>query len=221
MYNLKRTIIFANGELKDYEAVRALVHSDDLIIAADGGARHCSMLGLIPQVLIGDFDSLDEDEVERIARSGTQIIRHPAHKDYTDLELAMMHAQESGAREVLIFGALGARWDQTLANLLLPASDSYRKMDIRLVDGKQEIYLLRAGVRHVISGEAGDTLSLIPLIGTAQGVKTDGLEYPLHDESLYFGATRGLSNTLLGGSASVQFEQGALLCVVIHKPGSV
>ena len=103
-----------------------------------------------------------------------------------------------------------------MANLLLPAGKALAKVRIRLLDGHQEIRLLRAGERLIITGQLGDTVSLIPLAGDACGVATEGLEYPLMDENLVFGATRGISNVLQEQSASVSLREGLLLIVMIH-----
>jgi thiamine pyrophosphokinase len=213
----RRAIIFANGVLNHPEAVRDSIQSDDLIIAADGGGRLCRKLGLIPNVLIGDFDSLDEEDLSYFSERGAEIIRFPTRKDFTDLELALLHCRSLAIQEVTIFAALGARWDQTLANLLLPAASILRGMHIRLVDGPQEVRLMREGQESVVRGRPGDTLSLIPVGGDVQGVTTQGLEYPLQGETLYLGATRGLSNVFLGETALVKLKEGILLCVVIRK----
>lgn len=214
-----RAIIFANGILGDAKTTRSVIRPGDVIIAADGGARHCSALDLIPDYLIGDFDSISPEELAELEDAGVRIIRHPAKKDYTDLELALLHARTIGAGQALVFGALGARWDQTLANLLLPASLDLADLDIRLQDGKQEIMVMRGGGRYELRGDAGDIVSLIPLGADVHGVTTWGLEYPLKDEPLYFGATRGISNVLLGKVATVSIRQGILLCAVIHQNG--
>ena len=131
----------------------------------------------------------------------------------------MQHARSIGAVEILVLGALGARWDQTLANLLLIASERFRDVDIKLMDGEQEIILVREGIAHKITGKPGDIVSLIPLSDHVQGISTEGLEYPLHDEPLLFGATRGISNVLIDRSAMITLKQGALLCVIIHGKG--
>jgi thiamine pyrophosphokinase len=212
-----RAIIFANGspssapDLPDLQPL-----PDDLLIAADGGARLCRQLGMLPHILVGDFDSLEPQELADLAAQGVEIRQHPARKDYTDLELALLHAQSLGVREALVVGALGLRWDQTLANLLLPASADLDNLKIRLFDGKQEISLARAGQVLEIAGKPGDTVSLIPLAGDALGVRTDGLEYALHGQALRFGSTRGVSNVLLGERAHVSMELGLLLVTVIH-----
>ncbi|MBN1537263.1 MAG: thiamine diphosphokinase [Anaerolineales bacterium] len=212
-----RAIIFANGDLNDAATARSLIQAGDTIIAADGGSRHCRTLNLVPHILIGDFDSIEADELEHWRSQGVQIVQHPARKNYTDLELALRHAQEIGANEILVLASLGARWDQTLANLLLPVSADLHCCCITLVDGKQEIRLIREGDTLELQGTPGDTLSLVPVGGEASGVSTEGLEYPLSAETLYFGGTRGVSNVFLHEIARIHVDQGLLLCVVIHQ----
>jgi thiamine pyrophosphokinase len=212
-----RTIILANGELNDLQAARAALSNYDLLIAADGGAHHCAALGVTPDVLIGDLDSLGAQELEAFRAAGVKIIRYSTRKDYTDLELAVRYAQEQGAGEIVILAALGARWDMTLANLLLPAAADLSRLRISLLDGPQEILLVCSGEELELRGRPGDTVSLIPLGGDAHGLTTQGLEYPLHDETLYFGKTRGISNVLTNPRGSVRVREGTVLCVVIHQ----
>ena len=211
-----RALIFAAGALSDSQSALAYRQPDDIIIAADGGARHCQRLGVHPDIVIGDFDSLSLTELNALESAGVQIVRYPTRKDFTDLELALQYALQLEALEILIFGALGLRWDQTLANLLLLASPELQCSQVRLFDGPQEIFLVCSQRPSVITGQPGDTVSLIPVGGDAQGVSTQGLEYPLNDETLVFSAARGVSNVLLGASASVLLRQGLLICVVIH-----
>lgn len=206
-----RIIIFANGRMDWPFEVR----NDDFIIAADGGARHCFERHISPDIVIGDLDSLSTDDVTRLKTDGVEIITFPAHKDFTDLELALLKALELDADEILLLGALGARWDQTIANLLLPAA--YASACIRLLDGLQEISFLRGGEKLEIAGTPGDTVSLIPLAGDAQGITTHNLEYLLSDGSLVFGSSRGVSNVLTAERATVSLRQGTLMCVVIHQ----
>jgi len=208
---LSRAIVFANGWLGQPPHIQP----GDVVIAADGGSRHCLRLGIRPNAVIGDLDSLTADHLTALQALGAEIVQYPTRKDYTDLELALHYARDHGYRPVLVAAALGERWDQTLANLLLPAA--LPEMDIRLVDGPQEIFLIRPAAPGQIGGQAGDTVSLIPLAGDALGVRTQGLEYPLHGERLIFGGTRGVSNVLLGRTAQVIVEAGLLMCVIIHQ----
>lgn len=211
-----RAVIFANGRLTR----PIILQPDDLIIAADGGSHHCLGLGIRPQVVIGDLDSVRNDELEVLSALGTEIITYPARKDFTDLELALMEAQKRGADRVLLLAALGARWDQSLANILLPAA--MPGLRISMVDGLQEIHFIHPGETLEITGQTGDIVSLIPLGGDAHGITTHGLEYPLFSETLHLGSTRGISNVLLAGTsaagkASVTLNAGLLLCAVIHQ----
>jgi thiamine pyrophosphokinase len=210
-----RAVIFANGNLN--RPVTLL--PGDFIIAVDGGATHCLELGLRPAVVIGDLDSLTQPDLEALKIQGAKIIQYPVRKNFTDLELALSHARSLEVEEILILGALGARWEQTLANVLLSAA--YPGLNIHLVDGNQELFYLRAGKTLTISGCPGDTLSLIPLGGDAKGITTDNLEYPLTGDRLPLGSTRGISNVMLENEAHISLREGLLLCVVIHQPKEV
>ncbi len=210
-----RVLIVANGELSldSRQAARSLARPGDRVIAADGGALHCRALGLRPEAVIGDFDSLSPQDLAELEAGGARLVRHPVRKDQTDLELAVRFAVEMGADDILVLAALGGRWDQTLANLLLPALPGLKSARLRLVDGRQQIYLIRGTER--VEGRPGDTVSLIPIGGDARGVTTDGLEYPLARGTLPFGSTLGISNVLLSEAATVTVEEGMVLCVVI------
>jgi thiamine pyrophosphokinase len=209
-----RAVIFANGELRYPQRARDLLRVDDLIIAVDGGTRHAWEAGVVPQLVIGDMDSLASDERERLESSEVELSSFPARKDTTDLELALVRAVSEGADSILILGALGGRIDQTIANLLLLALPELAEIDVRVAEGAQEAFLIRQ--EAIIVGQPGDTVSLIPFGGDAAGVSVDGLEWPLQDETLRFGPARGVSNVLTGEEASVRVRRGLILCVVTH-----
>ncbi|NQT10862.1 MAG: thiamine diphosphokinase [Desulfobacteraceae bacterium] len=208
-----RTIIFANGTIDNSDSI---LSGKDLIIAADGGLHHCLRLGITPDVVIGDLDSLTTDDIKGPQIAGVEIIRYPAKKDQTDLELALRLAIDRGADEIVVFGAMGGRWDMSIANILLPAEQNLSNATIRIIDGRHEIMLLRAGKEITFQGKKEDILSLIPLGRDALGITTVGLEYPLKDDLLRFGSSRGISNVFIENSATVFLKQGLLLCVHIR-----
>lgn len=214
--NLSRAIIFANGHLPDLAAARALVRADDILIAADGGTRHALALGMMPSVVIGDFDSISQEERHKVEEAGVRLIQHPRDKDETDLELALDYAVENGRREIVIVAALGNRLDQTLANLALLTGLRLSVLDIRLDDGLEEAFFCRR--RAEVRGRGGDLVSLIPWGGAATGVRTDGLKWPLSDETLYPEKTRGVSNEMLAEAAQIQIASGLLLIVHCRQP---
>jgi thiamine pyrophosphokinase len=214
-----RAVVIANGRLSHPASDGARTRPDDWILAADGGLRNCRMLGLTPAVIIGDLDSVHASELAGLQSAGVTVVQHPERKDETDLELALAYAVAHGAQEILVLGALGDRWDQTLANALLLASPTLAAVPTWLMDGLQQVTLARPGTLLALHGHAGDTVSLLPMAGDAQGITTNGLEYPLHGETLRFAATRGVSNTLVGTTATVQLTAGLLL--VVHHQSAV
>jgi thiamine pyrophosphokinase len=213
---LTRAILFANGELPEPELARQRLRADDMLIAADGGARHCRALGLTPHAVIGDLDSLDAETRALFERAGAHFHVHPAHKDETDLELALLYAARQGVSHIGILGALGGRLDMTMANVLLLTHPALASIRMELWHGAQSAWLIRPPGDDV-HGQVGDTLSLIPLSGEAEGIVTRGLRYSLTNEPLAFGLARGVSNVLTETTARVELQVGLLLAV--HTPG--
>lgn len=211
-------LLFANGELNRGLMLDRLLDSLDSprVICADGGALHARALGLTPHTIIGDLDSLSADQVAEFKAAGAKIIQHPRVKDETDLELALRHCRQAGATKVFILGALGGRFDQTIANILLLTHPDFSDLRIKVIDGDQVLRLLRPG-RHEIEGASGDTVSLVSLGGAADGITTRQLQYPLQDETLRLGPARGISNVMLADTANVKLSGGLLL--LVHTRG--
>jgi thiamine pyrophosphokinase len=186
-----------------------------MLITADGGLYHCLALGLTPDVLVGDMDSVERDMVAEMRSRGVELQEHPARKDHTDLELALEFAVSHAPDEILILGGLGGRWDQTLANILLLTQQRFAGTRILLVDGPQRIQTVCAGETIEIRGQPGAIVSLIPLLGDARGITTQGLEYKLSGGTLEHGSSRGVSNVLTHEKATVQLNDGILACIII------
>lgn len=211
-----RAVIVANGIIEDEDGAKALAAGAPLLICADGGAHHVLRWGLLPHAVIGDMDSLDEGTLRRLEDAGVTLLRYPSRKDETDLELALDYAVRQGADEILILGALGGRWDHTVANILLLTWPRLEKCDVQILAGRERLFLVR---RHAtLRGAAGNIVSLLPLSPVVEGIVTTGLEYPLRGEPLYMGPSRGVSNVMLGPEASVTIESGWLL--VVHQQGA-
>jgi len=211
----KRAVIFANGVIEAVEAVQQVLLPGDTLIAADGGLRLLQALGLVPDVLIGDLDSLPEGILPGLRHLSIQVLRHPPEKNETDLELALQWAVNHGFRTVRIVGALGGRVDHTLANLFLLTAPHLGECDVRIDDGTQEIFVI-SGTQRIL-GRSGDRISLLPLRDDAHGVTTENLQYPLQGETLKAYQTRGVSNVMTGNEAVVSLTGGMLLCVHIRS----
>ena len=212
-----RALIFANGDPTSREVVQAWTRPGSLRIAADGGAQNALAAGVTPDTVIGDLDSLTDRVRADLESRGVRFVVHPAHKDETDLELAIRHALGQGATDIVIFSALGGRWDQSLGSILLLALPELQGVQARIVDRKQTMRVVADGGEARIEGQAGDTLSLIALGGDARGVTIEGFEYPLTNGTLAFGKTLGISNVLVETRAKVSVDEGIVL--VIHSRG--
>lgn len=207
----QRFILFVNGDLKSPEKLRPLLRPDDVLIAVDGGLRHLSALNLTPDLILGDLDSADPAEIAKLEAQGVPIRRYPPEKDETDLELGIEAALEQGAASIWIVAALGDRLDHTLGNIYLLTQPRLAALDVRLVDGEQEVFLIRN--ETTLSGQPGQIVSLMPLLGPVPGVTTDQLAYPLRHETLYPDKTRGISNVMTAETATVSIDNGILLCI--------
>jgi len=210
---MPRCIIFANGILPDLAAARRLIRPDDLILAADGGTRHALDLGLTPSIVIGDLDSISDEERRKMKEDGVRLIQHPRDKNETDLELALDYAIQNGQRKIVIVAALGGRLDQTLGNLALLTNVQLSTLNIKLDDGVEQAFFCRD--RSEVEGRRGDLVSLIPWGGEVRGVRTQGLRWQLSDEVLLPHKTRGISNEMTGEVANIQIQSGLLL--IVHR----
>jgi thiamine pyrophosphokinase len=191
------------------------LHPDDLIIAADGRTRRVNPIGITPNVIIRDFDSVDLNDIIYCQQAGVETTRYLLAKMKSDLELALVFALKSQGYPYIHRGAL-VTVDMTIANVLLAVHIRFSQLSIRLLDGLTEFAVLR-GESHVdINDRSGDTLSLIPIGGDAHGITTHGLVYPLADETLFFGSSRGVSNIIIS-KAQVIIRAGILLVCISGK----
>lgn len=200
-----RAVIIGNGGMSNYNKIRDCLYEDDYIICADGGYRHAVRLGLRPDIIIGDMDSVHTDT------GSLRAVRLPVKKDFTDGEAAVRYALEKGFFDIVLLGFTGVRMDHTLTNISLLKIISERHKRGRLIDEYNEISF--AEERNVICGAVGDLVSIIPLSDELEGVTTEGLEYPLDDETLYFGESRGVSNVMLAETCVITKRSGSGLII--------
>ena len=191
---------------------RAVIDAEDYVVAADGGAFALERWKILPHLVVGDMDSLGEAGVERMARKGIPVAKFSAAKDESDLELAVAQAIEVGATEIVLLGALGGdRLDHETANLLLLADPGYDSVRLEARRGALRIRPVRGAGSLSLAGPVGALVTLLPVNGNADGVTTQGLRFPLRDETLRFGRARGLSNEVASLPATVTVRNGSLL----------
>ncbi|MEA2622641.1 MAG: thiamine pyrophosphokinae [Chloroflexota bacterium] len=220
----QRAVVVADGEADPAVIRKALVAGlgeQVLAIGADGGARHLESVGRIPDLVVGDADSLSTEDIARFRDAGAAVELHPADKDESDTELAVRAALARGASSVRIAGALaGPRVEHAVANLLLLSAGWLDGLDAAIVHAGSTIRRLGTAEGPgslALRGEPGDFVSLLPLDDPVQEITTEGLRYPLAGEDLPLGSTRGLSNEFLGTDATVTVARGRLLAIFTRR----
>ena len=176
----------------------------DSVIAADAGYAHLEGIGVVPDLAIGDFDSLG-----RVPQD-VPVLRHPVEKDESDMELAMEHAAGQGFDELFVYGSLGRRLDHTIANLQLFAAYSERGFSVTAIDEGFALRLLTGPGSFDIPATGLGTVSVFSAADEALGVVETGMQYSLDGQTLTNRTSLGLSNELLGQPARVSLERGTL-----------
>jgi thiamine pyrophosphokinase len=203
-------LVFAGGDPLDRRWVDTLPR-DAHVVAADSGLEQVHAHGLTAHLLVGDMDSVRRETRDLAVQRGTVVERHPADKDATDLELALAAATAAGATRMLVVGAGGGRLDHFLANVLLLAAPAWAGIDVHALIGPAHVAVVRD--RITLRGAVGSTVSLLPAGGPALGITTTGLRWPLRDEALAPGTTRGVSNEMTDPTATVALRDGVLVAV--------
>ncbi len=172
----------------------------DLVIAADGGQRHLSRMGIAPDLVVGDFDS-------STAPMGVPFVRHPIEKDETDAALAIREGIKKGYRTFLLYGCLGGRLDHTLSAIQTALGAARSGFEVFLVgEGTVGTVLIDRAFTFVPHGR----VSVFSLCDRSFGVTLSGLKYPLDDATLTNDYPLGVSNEGVGGTALVSVKNGAL-----------
>lgn len=200
--------LVANGDIHDYSPLLPQIKSCEKIIAVDGGLVHCHAMGLTPDLIIGDFDSIDSDLLD--AYAAVEKKRFPIEKNETDLELAVAYALTQNVDKVLLFGALGKRLDHTINNLYLLA----RHPD-KLIAITEEEQLFVISGETILTVKPGQVLSLLPLFGKAT-VSTEGLKWSLNEHVLDYHFL-SQSNIALKEQIRISVKDGVVLCALRLK----
>lgn len=210
-HSKKTAVIVCSGMMEDYGYYQRYLQTADMIICADGGGIHMKGLGVMPHVLMGDFDSITPENLDELRREGTRIVQFPREKDFTDSELTVEYAMEQGAEVIILLGALGVRMDHGISNVFLLKRMMDRGVEGLIVDEHNEIRMTKDTMKLLNNG--GEMVSLIPVTPVVRGVTTEGLYYPLRDAVLTMDSTLGVSNRFTGDAAQVSLEEGILLVI--------
>lgn len=208
---MSRAVVFLHGDKADYSRISSYIDENTMLIGCDGGTEKILKLGLEPHAVIGDFDSQNRSEL-----GNSEIVEHPADKDYTDSEAAIRYAISKGAQEVLLTGFSGRRIDHMLGNIYLLDKKDFAGILLKIIEGNQEIYMITDDT--TIRGKKGDIISFIPIDGDVRAISSAGLRYDLSDYVLSLQGNSGISNEMTASSAVIRLD-GENRLLVIHETG--
>ncbi|MCX7921877.1 MAG: thiamine diphosphokinase [Clostridia bacterium] len=204
-------IVVCNGSVSDYSYYKRFFDKAGLIICADGGAAHLKRFGITPHILLGDFDSISQEDLRYFESQGTEIMKFPAEKDMTDTELAVEIAIDKGCKTIIFIGALGTRFDHSMSNIFMLRRILSRGVRGIIVNESNEITLIQDKIE--LQKEEGIKITLLPLSDKVKGVTTKGLYYPLNNATIEMGSTWGVSNEFVDAKAEVSITDGLLLVI--------
>lgn len=226
-------VIVLSGQVLDDQGFLRLLQDSQVLICADGGARHLRRLAIRPDLLVGDLDSIDPRDLQWIKDQGVPIDRFPSVKDETDAELAINKALELLAEklsqsvtdldrqtvELVLLGALGERPDHVLANQLMAVQLAEQGLTVILSDGLSFLYALAGPAEFTLDPQTilpqPCAISIVPISQEITGLTYTGLRYPLTNATLPRGSCRGVSNRPLGnGPVTIQIDSGSLLLIL-------
>ena len=214
----KTACLVLNGQIDDYDHIRKVIKDNiyELIIAVDGGANHLYKMGIVPNYILGDLDSIDNDVRSYYENSNVVFKKFPSKKDETDSQLAVLLVEEVGLLGIDIYAGLGGRIDHELANIQLLYYILDRGMYPRIISDKEEIYILKDDEMN-LKGNIGDIVSIIPIRGDVRGLTLTNMEYSVDELDLKYSVTRGISNVMNSEDVFINVRDGCILVIKNYK----
>ena len=205
-------IVVAGGAMPPV-AIGSMLPPHDLVVAADSGLHAAVALGLVPDLVVGDMDSVIPSVLEAAVRTGATVERAPRDKDAVDTELAVHAAVARGARRLIVVTGGGGRLDHALGVLSCLLHPMLTNCEVHVWWGDAYVRVLHGPTRADITGAVGSIVGLIAAGGDAIGIITQGLRWSLNDEDLPFHSTRGVSNVLTSPTATVSLRAGRVFVI--------
>ncbi|WP_427338559.1 thiamine diphosphokinase [Caloranaerobacter sp. DY30410] len=208
-----KALIVSSGNMENFNIIKRLCEDVDLVVCADGGADLVVKAGCIPDIVIGDLDSIEKNTFSKLKDYKVKFIKFPTKKDKTDTELSINYVIEEGFNEIVLVGVTGTRLDHTLANIFLLYSLLQRGVKATIIDDHNEIFITKDEL--FIYKDDKKYVSIIPFNGDLLGVTLKGFEYEVEKVNIKFSSTLGISNTLISDTGIIKVEDG--ICLVIKS----
>lgn len=204
-------LIVSSGEIKDYELLKQVIKQNEYIVCADGGVNHLLKINEIPDIVLGDLDSIGKREMEILKEENVEIKRFPVMKDETDTELCIDYLLKNGFKDITLMGVTGTRFDHTLANIYLLRKIYLLGSSACIIEKNNSIYYVEDNIS--LKKRDGFFVSIIPISIDGILVSLSGFLYPLKNEHLGFSSTRGISNEIIDGYGEIRIHKGEALII--------
>lgn len=186
----------------------------DYVICADGGLEKANKLGLKPDLILGDFDSVSADLLENYKQLKIETVTFPSEKDYTDMELAVEYAVQRGFKHVVMTGASGTRLDHTLANIQLLEKYHQMGINIEIIDNNNHIKIISDNADVKVKYKKDYFVSMVPVTETIEGLTLEGFKYPLDNVVVKRGTAFLISNEITQKEGRIILKKGTALVFV-------
>jgi thiamine pyrophosphokinase len=206
-------VILGNGSYTDFEFYQNYLKLNpaDIIICADGGIKAALKIGLLPDVLLGDFDSVTKEEIANL-KDKIKIIPFEKRKDYTDVYLCMKYAIENNYKQITLFGVLGTRADHSLVNIYLLKYAIDSGVNAKIINECNEVFLMNDYVQ--LDGVRNKTISVLPYTDKIEGIYLKGMSYPLINAAMTKENPYGVSNYAVEDRVEISIGAGTAIIVI-------
>lgn len=205
--------IVAGGKPPSEKLLREYIPEINFIIAADKGSECLYNYNIIPDLLLGDFDSVKKEILNNIKLHVKEILEFPPEKDYTDTEIAVLEAVKRGAEKIYLFGATGSRMDHVLGNIGLLLSAEKKGVALEILDDNNRLYLGKNKMK--LYGKCGENISFHALSDNVSKLNIIGAKYNLENYDLNLLDPRAICNEFVNTPIEISYENGQLL--VLHS----
>lgn len=205
--------IVSGGTMPSERLLKKYLEKVDFLIAADKGSEYLYSYNIIPDLLLGDFDSANKEILDKVKLDAKEVIEFPPEKDYTDTEIAIIEAIKRGAGKIYLFGATGSRMDHTLGNIGLLLTTKRKGAVLEIIDDNNKLYL--AHNKMTLFGNYGENISFHALSDKVVNLRIKGAKYNLESYDMSLLDPRAICNEFMHTPIEISFDEGELL--ILHS----
>lgn len=205
-------LIIGSGSNIDKDIFDSEKLNVEYVICADGGLEKAENLKIVPNIIIGDLDSVNKVVLQKYLDMNIELLKYPEEKDFTDMELAIDYAVEKGFKDIVLIGASGSRLDHTMANIMLIERYYKKGNNIKIIDNNNYVEILINNME--ITNKKNFYVSIVPISDSIEGITLIGFKYPLNGVKVNRGSTLCISNQIISEKGRIILSKGTALVFI-------